>query len=88
MSTSLKVVQMRESTLRDVPAQLRQLADEIERGDHGEVTCAGAVIMGRSFQCFGWGDGIHGDTVGPSVAMLFQAGALRILKAIEAHGRD
>lgn len=87
MSANLKVVTMREVSLRDIPGQLRLLADAIERGDHGEVSCAGAVLIGSSFASFGWGDGCNGDSVGPSVATLFSAGALRITKQIEGHGQ-
>ncbi len=85
----LKVVDFPyEATLRDSPAKLRQLADAIEEGRHGEVSCVGVALIGGSFQCFGWGEGFRGDSPSPSAAALFGAAQLRVLQQIEAHGRD
>jgi hypothetical protein len=78
----------RGETLRNAPAKLRLLADAIERGDYGEVSTVGVAIMGSTFECLGWGDGLRGESVGPSCFALFGAAQLRLLKEIEAHGRD
>jgi hypothetical protein len=87
-AADLKVVTMRESTLRDVPAQLRLLADQIERGEYGPVGCCGVAILGDTFECFGYGDGVQNDGIGPSVMTLFYAAIQRIAGSIESHGRD
>lgn len=82
-----KVHTLRETTLRDGPAGLRQLADDIESGKYGKVGCVGAVILGDTLEVFGWGDGLMRDGIGPSVATLFAAGNLRLVKSIEEHGK-
>jgi hypothetical protein len=87
MTPTLKVVTLHESTLRDVPAKLRQLADAIEAGEHGDVSCCGVAIMGSTMEAFGFGDGIMKDSVAPSVALLFQAAALRLVREVEQAGR-
>lgn len=83
----LKIVTLRESSLRDVPAQLRNLAKCIEAGDYGPVGCCGVVIMGSTFEVFGYGD-VQEDGVGPSVCTLLQAGVHRIVSKIERHGQE
>lgn len=84
----LKVITLRETTLRDSPSKLRQLADAIERGEYGNVGCVGVVLLGNSLEVFGFGDGIKDDGVAPSVATLFRAGALRLEMSIESHGKQ
>lgn len=86
VSPDLKVIQMRESTLRDVPAVLRKIADEVERGEHGHVTCCAIAMLGQTFDVFACGDGIQQDGMGPSAALMFHAAALRFAKQIEQHG--
>ena len=46
------------SNLRDIPAMLRKVANEIERGDYAEVSTAFLVIPIEDDypQLFGWGD--------------------------------
>lgn len=83
MSTDLKVVTLHESTLRDVPAKLRQLASQIEAGQYGHVSSAATVILGDTMEVFSWGD----DSSAPSAALLFQAGVQRIAKTIETAGQ-
>lgn len=83
----MNVVQMREADLRNVPAQLRMLADRIEAGTYGQVGTCGVCILGSTFEAFGFGDGIVPDGIGPSVALLFQAGVQRIAGAIETCGK-
>jgi hypothetical protein len=43
--------------LRNIPATMRQVADEIERGEHGEVTAAFLIVPVEDDypQLFGWG---------------------------------
>lgn len=58
MAANLNVVQLPTAPLTDIPAQLRQLADAIEAGDHGEVTTLFAVKPngGDYPTVYGWGD--------------------------------
>ena len=85
-SPDLKVVRMREHSLRDVPANLRAIADQIERGEYGAVGCCGLVLMGAKLELFGLGDVVQSDGMGPSVAVLFQAAANKLVRSVETHG--
>jgi len=79
-----KVVDIGTPFCKDPVAELRRLADEIEAGDWGAVDTCAVVIMGDTLEVFGSGT----DSAGPSVAVLLQAGILRIARAVERHGRD
>lgn len=84
MSTpQLKVVQMREHTLRDVPAQLRALADRVEAGEHGQVGTCAVSILGDTLEVYAWGD----ESSGPAAALVFQAAIQRLANTIETHGK-
>jgi hypothetical protein len=84
----LRVVTLHESTLRDIPNKLRELADAIEQGNWGEVSACGVVTFGSKLEVFGFGDGVHHESVGASFVALFHAGAARIVNDIERHGRE
>lgn len=86
-SADLKVVTLHEHSLRDISAQLRLLADRIEAGAYGAVSCCGVALLGDTFEIFGYGDGVREDGIGPSIALLFQAGVQRLADSIERHGR-
>jgi hypothetical protein len=83
MSADLKVVQLHQSTLRDVPAKLRMLAEAIERGDHGHVSTCAVAVMGETMEIYSFGD----DSSAPSAALLFQAGILRLARTLEQAGQ-
>lgn len=59
----MKVVELPANNLRDIPAMLRQLADNIEAGVHGDVRAGACVLMraDRTMSAFGWGetDDVH-----------------------------
>jgi hypothetical protein len=76
------------ATLRDVPAQLRKLADKIQAGAHGEVSTVALTLIGDKFEVYVWGDGIVDESASPTAAAMFGAAQLRILKALEEHGRE
>lgn len=78
------VVPLYETNFRDVPAMLRRLADDIEAGKYGEVREGATVLMGSELEVFGWGQ----DQDGASTAIMLQAGAMRLIRAVESHGRD
>lgn len=84
MPANLNVVQLYESNYRDPVAALRRIADEIERGEYGEVGCVGVVVLGDTMEVFGAGE----DSEGPSVALLLHAGFMRLSKSIEQHGKS
>jgi hypothetical protein len=77
------VVQLPVGNLRDVPGMLRELAAGIEAGRYGEVSEAAVVILGDELEVFGWGE--LQDC--RSSAGLLAAGNLRLVRAIERHGR-
>lgn len=68
---------------RDAPAALRLLADSIERGDRGDVSCVGVVILGDTVEVFGMGE----DAEAPMVALLLHAGHARLSRQLQDHGR-
>ena len=80
---TLNVVQFPTPNYKDVVKALRNLADEIEAGEWGEIGCCAVAIMGDTFEVFGSGP----DSAGPSMAILFQAAIMRMAGEIERHGR-
>jgi hypothetical protein len=65
---SAEVITLRETSLRDVPGMMRRLADDIEKGELGNVTQAIMVIpcdVGKNEYpaIFAWGDGSTSDTI-------------------------
>lgn len=79
-----EVVSLYETNSRDIPAMLRKLADAISAGEYGEVGEAAFVLCGDTLEVFGWGV----DQDGASTAVMLQAGAMRLIRAVEAHGRE
>jgi hypothetical protein len=78
-----KVVDI-EAVPHSGPAEeLRRLADQIEAGAWGAVGSYAVVIMGDTVEVFG----SDVDNSGVSVALLLQAGALRMISAVERYGR-
>lgn len=87
MTPELRVLELRSHTVADVGKMLRSLADDIEANRFGEVGCVAVALLGDTLEVFGMGTGIKQDGIAPSVATLFRAGALRLEKEIESHGR-
>lgn len=60
MSATLKVVSLYEENMRDIPAMLRRLADNIEKGEGDYADVAGIVSVMRhsdySVNVFGHGE--------------------------------
>jgi len=56
--TVAEVVQLHDTSLQDIPAMMRKVADQIEAGEHGEVEAAFLVIpeSGRYPHVFAWGN--------------------------------
>jgi len=74
--TNLRVV--REHTLRDVPANLRALADDIEAGKLGEVLGCVTVVDAFKLQVYYWGEG----EAAPNAHLLLHSGAAVMVKAV------
>jgi hypothetical protein len=70
-----EVPRIHDSTLRDIPARLRALADKIEQGEYKHVeTCAIVLVHGLEeprIAVLGYGDRSEHDTVG----LVLMAGA-------------
>lgn len=79
----MKIVEFPITPLADVPAKLRQLADDIEQNRYGPVGSCGVAILGDTFEVFGFGE----DGNGPAITSLFQAGITRLTAHIERHGQ-
>ena len=80
---ALNVVDFPTPDYRDPVKALRNLADQIEAGDFGDVGSCGVVIFGDAMEVFGSG----ADSDGPTIALLFSAAAHRFAREIEEHGR-
>jgi hypothetical protein len=84
MAANLNVVAFPVPEYRDPAKMLRNIADEIEAGEHGEVGTIAIAVFGDTMEVFGGGP----DSDGPTCALVFQAAALRFTQEIERHGRD
>ncbi len=78
--TVIRLAQIERPEYYDVARALRNIADEIERGEYGDVISCGVALLGDALEVFGAGP----DSEPPMVAMLFNAGALRFAKNLEA----
>ena len=76
----LKVVgEIKPPDYRDPVKMLRNLADDIEAGNHGAVhTIAIATFGDDGLQLFGGGD----DSVGPTVQMVFHAASIKMSQSL------
>lgn len=75
----LRVVEIDPAEYRQPVQMLRNLADDIEAGEHGEVSTIAIVLFGDRLDVFCGGP----DSSGPVCALMLQAGALRFAKAVE-----
>lgn len=82
MAPDLKIVQFPTPDHRDPVKMLRNIADEIEKGEYGDVGSIGIVTFGDTMEIFGGGS----DSDAPTIALLFQAASLRFARELERHG--
>lgn len=68
------------SNFRDPVATIRHIADEIEQGTYGTVSCVGVVLLGDKMEVFGAGPN---SREAANVALLLHAGFLRLSKTVE-----
>lgn len=81
--SKLNVVNFPIPDYRDPVKALRNLADQIDAGDFGEVSSCGVVIFGDQMDVFGSGS----DSGGSTIALLMNAAAQRFAKEIESFGQ-
>jgi hypothetical protein len=79
------VTSLYETNFRDIPATLRVIAEQIERGDLGEVTEGALVIFGQRLDIFGLGCTNHD---GGSTHLLLTAGANKLADRLVYWGED
>lgn len=72
-----------DENFRDIPAMLRNLADEIEDGEFGEVSTVACALLGDKLEVFGWGENCD---VG-EVHLLLTAGAQYMVRPILDQGK-
>lgn len=79
---SAKVIgEIKPPDYKDPVKMLRNLADSIEKGEHGAVhTVAIATFGDAGLEVFGGGD----DSVGPTVAMVFQSASMKMCQSLVA----
>lgn len=81
-NTGPKLINFPTPDYRDPVKALRNLADDIEAGEYGDVSSCGVVLMGDQMDVFGSGT----DRDGPTIALLFSAAAHRFAREIEEYG--
>lgn len=79
-----EVTTLYESNMRQVPEMLRALAQQIERGDYGEIGCCAIAMLGDKLTTHSFGP----DSTAPSAALLLHAGFNQLAEPLEKHGRD
>lgn len=80
----LSVVVLHEHNYRQAAPTLRAIADEIERGDFGEVGCVAVALLGNQLEVFCAGP----DSDATSTACVLQAGANKLIGMIVGHGKS
>ena len=76
---SVKIVEFSNSSIANMPLQLRTLAEKIERGEYGEYFEGVVVLNGhRHFSIFGFGP----DAEGPRVHFLMACAQRKIENAL------
>lgn len=82
--TDLKLVALPVTNLRDVPATLRQIAENIEAGKIGVVDRGVVVTLGQTLEVFSMGD----EAMALDAAALLHAGAHRMTAMVANVGRS
>lgn len=80
----LNVVTLHESNFRDPVATLRNIADEIENGEYGDVSCVAVAVFGDTLEVFGAGI----DSEPSSVGMLLSAAHLKLAGLMITQGHE
>lgn len=77
----MNIVKIREGapSLRNVVAQMRQLADSIEAGNYGVVNACALVLDSDDIEVFAWGDLAE---AGPNAHLLLHVGAAKMVQRV------
>ncbi len=75
------VTQLYEGNYRDPVFALRRLADQIEQGHLGAVSCVGVVSLGYRVEVRGFGPNADDATL----ALLLHSGFMRLSQQIESN---
>lgn len=76
---------LRETSLRDIPATLRNIADSIEAGEYGQAHGCAVVLDADLTEVFYTGTG----EAGPNAHLLLSVGAAKMVQAVlDAKGRS
>lgn len=76
--TNLHVI--REHTLQDIPAVLREIADSVEAGNFGKPVGCVVVLDAEALNVFYTGSG----EAGPNAYILLHAGAAKMMQGVMA----
>lgn len=77
------LIVMRETNLLNIPATLREIANDIEAGVFGEATGCAVVLDAQTLEVFYCGTG----EAAPNAHLLLHAGAAKMLaRVVEAKG--
>lgn len=76
--TAPKLVVLRETTLRDIPATLRNIAASIEAGAFGKALGCAVVLEADGVEVFYCGDG----EAGPNTHLLLSVGAAKMVARV------
>ncbi|MES2973383.1 MAG: hypothetical protein V4757_07230 [Pseudomonadota bacterium] len=71
---------VREHTLQDIPAVLREIADQVEKGEFGKATGCVVVLDSDGLEVFYAGTG----EAAPNAHLLLHAGATKMMNAVMA----
>lgn len=83
MSNLAEVPKLYDSTLLDVPAKLRVLADNIEAGKYGPPGTCVVALMADRLELFAWGP----ESMWPSAHVVLCAAARQLEQPLLDHGR-
>lgn len=78
----LNVLEFPRTSLQDIPARLRRLADEIEEGTYGDVDSTAVVVSGQVVTVHGFG----GTGLDHHCALM-HAGALKLTRLVADHDK-
>lgn len=81
---NLKVVEIYPTNFRDVPGALRSVADDVENGVYGDVSCVAISMMGKKIEVFGIGP----ESEAPMTACLLEIGAKKLRDIMFAEEDD
>lgn len=74
----MKVVTLYDTNFRDPAATLREIANNIEKGEYGGVGCCAVALMGNRLEIFGMGP----DSEATTIHLVFCAAAQKLQETL------